>query len=158
MYANCAAEAVGRTLATRLLELTDDPGMKDMLTFLIARDTMHQQQWLAVIEELEGTGVEAKNAPGRLRERAGVPAVRLRVLQPQLRRRDHGLRALHVGPVAGRQGHLLARDPAPALGEVPLLQPAPPEVHAGAEATGPVASSMFGRIAQTAKEAVGVGD
>jgi Mn-containing catalase len=30
------------------------PGMKDMLAFLIARDTMHQQQWLAVIEELGG--------------------------------------------------------------------------------------------------------
>ena len=28
--------------------------MKDMLSFLIARDTMHQQQWLAVIEELGG--------------------------------------------------------------------------------------------------------
>ena len=28
--------------------------MKDMLRFLIARDTMHQQQWLAVIEELGG--------------------------------------------------------------------------------------------------------
>jgi Mn-containing catalase len=29
--------------------------MKDMLAFLIARDTMHQQQWLAVIEELGDT-------------------------------------------------------------------------------------------------------
>ena len=29
--------------------------MKDMLSFLIARDTMHQQQWLAVIEELGGS-------------------------------------------------------------------------------------------------------
>ncbi len=28
--------------------------MKDMLSFLIARDTMHQQQWLAVIEDLGG--------------------------------------------------------------------------------------------------------
>ena len=54
MYANVAAEATGRTLATRLFQLTDDPGMKDMLSFLIARDTMHQQQWLAVIEELGG--------------------------------------------------------------------------------------------------------
>jgi Mn-containing catalase len=54
MYANVTAEATGRTLATRLYELTDDPGMKDMLSFLIARDTMHQQQWLAVIEELGG--------------------------------------------------------------------------------------------------------
>ena len=34
--------------------MTDDAGMKDMLSFLIARDTMHQQQWLAVIEELGG--------------------------------------------------------------------------------------------------------
>lgn len=54
MYANVMAEATGRTLATRLWEATDDPGMKDMLSFLIARDTMHQNQWLAVIEDLGG--------------------------------------------------------------------------------------------------------
>ncbi len=52
MFANVMAEATGRVLATRLYELTDDAGMKDMLSFLIARDTMHQQQWLAVLEEL----------------------------------------------------------------------------------------------------------
>jgi Mn-containing catalase len=52
MYANVMAEATGRTLATRLYNMTDDPGMKDMLSFLIARDTMHQNQWLAVLEEL----------------------------------------------------------------------------------------------------------
>jgi Mn-containing catalase len=54
MYANVTAESTGRVLATRLYQMTDDPGMKDMLSFLIARDTMHQQQWLAVIEELGG--------------------------------------------------------------------------------------------------------
>src|SRR3712207_2138826 len=54
MYANVAAEATGRVLATRLYNMTDDAGMKDMLQFLIARDTMHQNQWLAVIEELGG--------------------------------------------------------------------------------------------------------
>src|SRR5436189_5015881 len=52
MRANVAAEAIGRSLAARLREMTDDPGMRDLLSFLIARDTMHQQQWLAVIEEL----------------------------------------------------------------------------------------------------------
>jgi Mn-containing catalase len=31
---------------------TSDRDMQDMLSFLIARDTMHQQQWLAVIEEM----------------------------------------------------------------------------------------------------------
>jgi Mn-containing catalase len=54
MYCNVAAEATGRTLAVRLFEATNDPGMRDMLHFLIARDTMHQQQWLAVVEELGG--------------------------------------------------------------------------------------------------------
>lgn len=54
MYANVMAESTGRVLATRLWKSTDDPGMKDMLSFLIARDTMHQNQWLAVLEELGG--------------------------------------------------------------------------------------------------------
>lgn len=54
MYANVMAESSGRLLATRLWKSTDDPGMKDMLSFLIARDTMHQNQWLAVLEELGG--------------------------------------------------------------------------------------------------------
>ena len=54
MYCNVAAESTGRVLATRLYNAAHDEGMKDMLHFLIARDTMHQQQWLAVIEELGG--------------------------------------------------------------------------------------------------------
>lgn len=54
MTANVAAESTGRVLACRLYEMTDDAGMKDMLSFLIARDAMHQQQWLAVLEELGG--------------------------------------------------------------------------------------------------------
>jgi Mn-containing catalase len=58
MHANVMAEATGRVLATRLYEMTDDDGMKDMLSFLIARDTMHQNQWMAVLEEL---GMEASH-------------------------------------------------------------------------------------------------
>ena len=54
MYANVTAEATGRMLAVRLYNMTNDPGMKEMLAFLIARDTMHQNQWQAVIEELGG--------------------------------------------------------------------------------------------------------
>ena len=54
MYCNVAAESTGRVLAVRLYNSTQDPGMKDMLSFLIARDTMHQQQWLAVIEDMGG--------------------------------------------------------------------------------------------------------
>jgi Mn-containing catalase len=54
MYANVYAESTGRVLATRLYGLTDDPGMKDLLSFLITRDAMHQNQWLAVLEDLGG--------------------------------------------------------------------------------------------------------
>lgn len=58
MYANITAESTGRALAVRLYNMTDDPGMKEMLSFLIARDTMHQNQWLAAIEELGGAATE----------------------------------------------------------------------------------------------------
>jgi Mn-containing catalase len=54
MLANVMAESTGRMLAVQLYKLTDDAGMKDMLKFLIARDSMHQNQWLAAWEELGG--------------------------------------------------------------------------------------------------------
>ncbi|WP_439488005.1 manganese catalase family protein [Algoriphagus sp.] len=54
MLANVTAESTGRMLAVQLYKLTDDRGMKDMLSYLIARDTMHQNQWLAAWEELGG--------------------------------------------------------------------------------------------------------
>lgn len=60
MYCNVAAESTGRVLAVRLFNATDDQGMKKMLHYNIARDTMHQQQWLAVLEEL---GANAANLP-----------------------------------------------------------------------------------------------
>jgi len=55
MYCNVAAEATGRVLAVRLFNQAHDEGMKKMLHYMIARDTMHQNQWQAVIEELGGT-------------------------------------------------------------------------------------------------------
>jgi Mn-containing catalase len=62
MYCNVAAEATGRALAIRLYNATDDPGMKQMLAFNIARDTMHQQQWLAVLEELGPSHLPVPNS------------------------------------------------------------------------------------------------
>ena len=48
----------------RIYHMTDDPGLKDMLKFLLARDTMHQYQWLAAIEELKADGLEELPVPG----------------------------------------------------------------------------------------------
>lgn len=53
MRSNLHAESQGRLQAVRIYEQTDDRGIKDMLSYLIARDTMHQNQWLAAIYELE---------------------------------------------------------------------------------------------------------
>jgi Mn-containing catalase len=60
---NVTAESQGRLQVTRLYELTQDAGVSDMLSFLIARDTMHQNQWLAAIEELELDGAESTPVP-----------------------------------------------------------------------------------------------
>lgn len=60
---NVTAESQGRLQVTRLYQLTDDPGVRDMLSFLIARDTMHQNQWLLAIRELEEDGLEMTPCP-----------------------------------------------------------------------------------------------
>ncbi len=60
---NLTAESQGRLQVTRLYALTEDPGVRDMLSFLIARDTMHQNQWIAAIKELEADGLETTPCP-----------------------------------------------------------------------------------------------
>jgi Mn-containing catalase len=49
---NVAAEAQSRLQTSRIYNMTDDRGVKDMLQFNLARDTYHQQQWLLGIEQL----------------------------------------------------------------------------------------------------------
>jgi Mn-containing catalase len=56
--ANAAAEAQGRVQTARLYNMTDDPGVKGMLKFNLARDTLHQNLWLKAIEELQTDGLE----------------------------------------------------------------------------------------------------
>jgi Mn-containing catalase len=51
LYANAQSEMQGRLQACRMYEMTQDSGVRDMLSFMIARDHMHQIQWLAAIEE-----------------------------------------------------------------------------------------------------------
>lgn len=60
---NVTAESQGRLQVCRLYQLTRDAGVRDMLSFLIARDHMHQNQWLAAIEELKADGLEDTPVP-----------------------------------------------------------------------------------------------
>ncbi|MFE9578071.1 manganese catalase family protein [Nocardia sp. NPDC006044] len=64
--ANVTAESQGRVQTARLYHMTDDPGVKDMLKFNLARDTYHQNMWLSAIEQLKADGVEDTIAPNAL--------------------------------------------------------------------------------------------
>ena len=61
--ANANGEMQGRIQAARLYHMTQDSGARDLLSFLIARDTMHQNQWVAAIQELREEGVEDLPVP-----------------------------------------------------------------------------------------------
>src|ERR1700710_3322841 len=54
---NAHAEGQGRLQTSRLFNMSEDPGVKDMLRFNLARDTWHQQQWLLGIEQLLADGL-----------------------------------------------------------------------------------------------------
>ncbi len=156
MYCNVAAEATGRVLAVRLYNATKDPGMKDMLHFMIARDTMHQQQWLAVIEELGGMPARCRSRTAS-RSRGGWPQ-QLRLL----RHRPEGLGGARAGrwthgPSLDGKGQYTVFKNVP-MGEAPDLGPARPDSggrdaadrlsdgsSAGTGACGPVPADRAGR-------------
>jgi len=54
MYTDAIYEMQGRLQTSRVYEMTDDPGIRDTLSFMLARDLLHQQQFLAAVEELGG--------------------------------------------------------------------------------------------------------
>lgn len=61
--ANANAEMQGRLQVARLYHMTDDNGVRELLSFLLARDTMHQNMWLAAAAELQEEGVEKLPVP-----------------------------------------------------------------------------------------------
>jgi Mn-containing catalase len=130
MYANVHAEASGRVLATRLYEMTDDPGMKDMLAFLIARDAMHQNQWLAVLEDLGGTNVNLP-IPNTFPEDKQVKEFAYSFVTTTLNKEESqsAMGRWAQGPSIDGKGMfgVVAARP---MGEEPILAPGDMEVHA----------------------------
>ncbi|MFC4000424.1 manganese catalase family protein [Prauserella oleivorans] len=61
--ANANAEMQGRAQVARLYHMTDDHGVRELLSFLLARDTMHQNQWIAAAAELREEGAEDLPVP-----------------------------------------------------------------------------------------------
>lgn len=63
---NLMAESQGNLQVGRLYEMTEDAGVRDMLSFNLARDFMHQNQWAAAIEDLQAEGLEQFLVPGTM--------------------------------------------------------------------------------------------
>ena len=60
---NANIEMQGRLAVARLYHMTDDHGIRDLLAFLLARDTMHQNQWTAAARELQAEKMEQLPVP-----------------------------------------------------------------------------------------------
>ena len=129
---NVTAESQGRLQVTRLYALTEDKGVRDMLSFLIARDTMHQNQWLAAIEELEGEGLDRTPVPitfPRERELEDVAYQYLRFSDGKESRTGRWA----SGPTPDGEGEFTYVDQPPAMGEDLGLGMANPRLHGTAK-------------------------
>ncbi|WP_050181026.1 manganese catalase family protein [Domibacillus robiginosus] len=124
--ANLNAESQGRLQVCRLYEMTSDRGVRDMLSWLIARDTMHQNQWIAAIKELEA------------KENVVVPSTFPRKLEKQevaytLFNFSAGNQSAEgrwaYGPsMDGKGVFQYVEHPVP-LAKAPVLKPAPPYIY-----------------------------
>ncbi|KMY55340.1 manganese catalase [Bacillus sp. FJAT-27231] len=123
--ANLNAESQGRLQVARLYEMTDDRGVKDMLSFLLARDTMHQNQWIAAIKELE--------------EKEGVIVPSTVPAEYEATEFSHKLYNFSEGEDSAKgmwaegtapDGKKFEYEEMPVIyGEKPVLEPAPPYMH-----------------------------
>jgi Mn-containing catalase len=132
--------------------MTDDPGMQDMLKFLIARDTMHQQQWLAVLEELPKEA--ALNAPG---DYGNEPEYEQYAYTFFNHLADGQLPA-DMRPVSGPsldgRGQFTQAVTPPVAGQEPELQKAPADAHAGPESTAPDGGGVMGQVTGSLRGAI----
>jgi Mn-containing catalase len=136
---NVAAESQGRLQVTRLYELTDDPGVRDFLSFLIARDTMHQNQWLAAIEELEKDGLEMTPCPSTFPQQLEKTEVSYQFWNQSAGVDSQQGRWASGSSIDGRGKFEYLPQPEPLSGE-PQMAPAPPQLHGtGKQPVPPVA-------------------
>jgi len=125
---NVTAESQGRLQVSRLYQMTEDKGVRDMLSFLLARDTMHQNQWLAAIKELEEDGLESTPCPSNFpQERElGEVAYKFMNFSEGVESRDG---SWADGPSVDGRGTIEYVEKPTAMGDVPKLNEVDPRVH-----------------------------
>ncbi len=144
MHANVMAESTGRVLATRLWEATDDHGMKDMLAFLIARDTMHQNQWLAVLEELGGA-TNNHPIPNSFPQAEENQQFNYSFVTTNIFKDQEAYGRWAEGPSIDGKG-TFSMVPGEPMGDIPILPPPAPEGHAQAEQMTGAAGGLMDKI------------
>lgn len=124
--ANLNAESQGRLQVVRLYEMTDDPGVRDMLSFLIARDSYHQNQWAAAIAELEEKeGIVVPSTFNREYEKSDVAYTFMSCSEGT--ESEKGRWA--SGPTMDGLGEFKYEAKPVATGQAPELEPAPGYIH-----------------------------
>jgi Mn-containing catalase len=136
---NVTAESQGRLQVTRLFALTDDQGVRDMLRFMIARDTMHQNQWLAAIAELEADGLEATPCPSSFPQEEEIRDVSYQFWDCSEGNDSRAGRWAEGTAPDGRGTFEYLAQPRP-LGPVPELAEADPRLHGTPKAPKPATS------------------
>ena len=63
LRSNIAAEARAKIVYERLINITEDPGVKDALTFLMTREVAHQKSFEKALYAIEGNFPPGKMAP-----------------------------------------------------------------------------------------------
>ncbi|MFC7332678.1 manganese catalase family protein [Rhodocista pekingensis] len=125
---NVTAESQGRLQATRLYALTEDHGVRDLLSFLIARDTMHQNQWLAAIQELEADGLESTPCPSSFPQERELGQVAYQFMNFSEGTESAQGRWARGRAPDGRADLEYVADPKP-MGEAPELGQVDPRLH-----------------------------
>ena len=130
LYDNATKEMNGRLQACRVYEMTDDTGVRDMLKFMIARDHMHQLQWLAAIEEFGGRDA-ALPTPSDfpLDQEYGEYAYAFMAYSQDPKDTKSGEGPWAQGPAPDGKGEFTYIAEPFAVGQVPHLPPAPDAYH-----------------------------
>ncbi|SFK51870.1 Manganese containing catalase [Marinilactibacillus piezotolerans] len=118
------AESQGRLQVARLYEMTEDKGIRDMLGFLLARDTQHQLQWIEAIKELEEK--EGVVVPGQVPEKYEVNDVS-HVLYNFSEGNDS--KKVVDGKTAKDGKEFIYKDKPEVMGEKPVLKPVTKDVY-----------------------------
>ena len=125
---NVTAESMGRLQVARLYELTTDEGVRDLLAFLLARDTMHQNQWLAAIQELEADGLETTPCPSSFPQNLEHTDVSYKFMNFSPDGQSAQGRWASGPSIDGQSEFEYVSEPA-AMGGIPELGPADPQLY-----------------------------